>query len=192
MRSEQQILRSGDSLRYIYIVRVGYLKTEYALPSGQYQVTEFIKPTDCFGADGIANGSHYSNRVALCDGSLIQIDYLQLHKHLQTNLGIQLLLDKIMSQAWIKAQDHVFSLGAHSSEQKLAYFLLDFYREQDNQGSTPKRLPMGREDLGSYLGITAECLSRCFTTLERNQLLRVSNRLLSWLNVDGLVQLLLV
>lgn len=190
MRSGQQILRAGDSLRYIYIVRTGYLKTEYALPNGQYQVTQFIKPTDCFGIDGIANGSHYLNWVALCEGSLIRIDYSQLQQHLQTNPGIQLLLDKIMSEGWIKAQDHVFSLGAHTSEQKLAYFLLDFYRDQDNQELVCMQLPMGREDLGSYLGVTVECLSRCFTNLERYQLLHVSNRLLSELNVEGLVKLL--
>ena len=127
MRSGQYILRAGDALRSIYVVRAGYLKSEYALPNGQYQITQFLQPTDCFGIDGIASGSHYLDWVALCDGSLVRIDYAQIHHHIQTNPGMQLLLDKIMSQGWVQAQDHVFSLGTHTSEQKLAYFLLDFY-----------------------------------------------------------------
>jgi CRP/FNR family transcriptional regulator len=191
IRTGEQVIRSGCPLRFIYVVRAGYFKAEYALHNGQHQITQFLCPDDLLGLDGMATGWHYLDFMALCDCNLVRVDYEQLNYWLKANTDLKVLFDKIVGRTLIEAQDHIFSLGSHNTEQKLTYFLLDFQGRQGNQVSAELRLPMGRDDLASYLGVTVESLSRAFALLERNRLLNVSNRLVSEIDTEGLTCLLL-
>lgn len=188
-KAGSMITRAGDPLHSVFLIRQGWVKTEYVLPTGQYQVLGFLYPGDLFGSDGMVTGQHHYDRIALTEVELCSIAFDRLTDHITGNHDLQLLYERTLSLVIVRTQDHVFSLGKHSTEQKLAFFLLDF---QDRHPSYSKtlRLPMGREDLSSYLGVTIESLSRAFAFLERNQLAQVSNRLLTDLHVEGLVRLL--
>jgi CRP/FNR family transcriptional regulator len=183
------VTRSGEAMQFLYLLDAGAVKVEYSLPNGQYQIITFLYPGNLFGSDGVLTGTHYYDQIALSDGVVYRISFEVFNRLMPTQTNLAHLYEKIMSQAVAQAQDHVFSLGKHTTEQKLALFLLDFQDRQPNS-VLDLRLPMGRIDLASYLGITIESLSRAFAFLERNHLVQVSNRLLTDLHVNGLVKLL--
>jgi CRP/FNR family transcriptional regulator len=159
--------RAGGLFQAVYVIQEGSVKTDYVLANGQYQILQFLYPGDFFGSDGVASGFYCFDRMALTDTIVQRIAFAALHQQMAINPSVQRLYEQVVSQDIVHTQDHVFSLGKHSTEQKLAFFLLDF---QDRHPSYSKtlRLPMGREDLSSYLGVTIESLSRAFSFLERN------------------------
>jgi CRP/FNR family transcriptional regulator len=112
--------------------------------------------------------------------------------HIDSEPEIRNIFDTILGRTINQFEEHLFSLGSHSAEQKLAFFLLDFHKRQKqlNIDLRMMRLPMSREDLKSYLGMTSETLSRSFAFLEKNNYLQVKNRNISNINYDRLSQLI--
>lgn len=182
------VTRAGGAMKSLYLLDAGSVKVEYNLPNGQNQVLKFLNPGDLFGHDGVASSAHCFDRIALTDSVAYRISLEGLNQSMLKDPNLQLLYEKMMSQIIVKTQDHIVALCKFNTEQKLAFFLLDF--QECHPITNNVRLPMGREDLASYLGVTTESLSRAFAFLERNQLVQVSNRLLTDLHIDGLVRLL--
>lgn len=191
MKKGDPIIRNGDPLNYLYNLRIGYCKLEFSLSNGQYQVNHFGFPGDLLGIDGIAEKRHRLDITALSDGELCMIEFNTFTKLIDSEPEIRYIFEKILGHSINRIEEHLFSLGSHSAEQKLAFFLLDFHRRQKqlNIDLRMMRLPMSREDLKSYLGMTSETLSRSFAFLEKNQCLQVKNRNISNINYDRLSQL---
>lgn len=182
------IFHSGDDIHSIYNMKIGFAKVEYALPNGQHQINQFAIPGDLLGLDGIADGKHHLDAYALSDGEVCGISFSQLKNIMKLDSDISSLIERSMSEALNSTQEHIFSLGTHGAEEKLAYFLID-YRNRLSRLSLRTdtlRLPMSREDLRSYLGVTIETLSRSFTYLENNGFIRVKNREIIFIDSTGL------
>jgi CRP/FNR family transcriptional regulator len=184
------IIRNGDGLNFLYNLRIGYCKLEFSLSNGQYQINHFAYPGDLLGIDGIADGRHRLDVSALSDGELCAIEYKTLTDLIMSEPKIRYVYEKMLSRSINLIEEHLFSLGSHSAEQKLAFFLLNFHNRQKelNIDLRMMRLPMSREDLKSYLGMTSETLSRSFAFLERNNFLEVKNRNISNINYERLAQ----
>lgn len=192
MKKGDPIIRNGDPLHHLYNVRIGYCKLEFSLSDGQYQINHFAFPGDLLGIDGIAEKKHRLDITALSDGELCIIEFNTLTKLIDSEPEIRNIFDTILGRTINRFEEHLFSLGSHSAEQKLAFFLLDFHKRQKqlNIDLRMMRLPMSREDLKSYLGMTSETLSRSFAFLEKNNYLQVKNRNISNINYDRLSQLI--
>lgn len=188
VKAGDSIYRNGQSLDFLYVICTGYYKVEYSLPDGQYQINHFALPGELLGSDGLADGSFHLDVIALTDGILCALEFNVLHKLLNSQPSLQEIYEKSLSQVINNLQEHLFSLGSHNAEQRLAYFLVYFYKSHQNfnSGLNAIRLPMCREDLKSYLGITSETLSRCFSMLEKNGCLRINNRNISHLDLQRL------
>lgn len=188
MKRGDPIIRNGDPLNYLYNLRIGYCKLEFSLSNGQYQINHFAFPGDLLGIDGIAERKHRLDITALSDGELCMIEFNIFNQLVATESKIRSIFDTILGRSINRIEEHLFSLGSHSAEQKLAFFLLDFHKRQKqlNIDLRMMRLPMSREDLKSYLGMTSETLSRSFAFLERNGYLQVRNRNLSNIDYDRL------
>ncbi len=184
------IIRNGDKLNFLYNLRIGYCKLEFSLSNGQYQINHFAYPGDLLGIDGIADGKHRLDVSALSDGELCAIEYKTLTDLIMLEPKIRYVYEKMLSQSVNNVEEHLFSLGSHSAEQKLAFFLLNFHNRQKqlNIDLRMMRLPMSREDLKSYLGMTSETLSRSFAFLERNNFLEVKNRNINNIDYERLTQ----
>ena len=182
------IYRNGQSLNSLYVIYVGYFKVEYSLPDGQYQINHFALPGELLGSDGLADGTLHLDVTALTDGLLYELEFNRLHELKNSQPELQDIYGRLLSHVINGLQDHLFSLGTHNAEQRLAYFLVHFYKAHQNFNLDLNaiRLPMCREDLKSYLGITSETLSRCFSMLEKNGCLRINNRNISHLDLQRL------
>jgi CRP/FNR family transcriptional regulator len=184
----QHILKKGDPLKHLIIVQQGSLKTEYFLSNGQYSVISFPTANYILGFDGFANSVHHFDVIGLSDGIICTIDYDHLWALRAKEPEVAVLMEKMMSNSLLRIQHHLFSMANHTSVQKLAYFLSDLCERQNFVTKTINslELPMGRDDLNSYLGITTESLSRAFTSLENKKIFKVNKRLISEIDTKKL------
>lgn len=186
------IYRNGDRMTHLYFIRRGYVKVELSKPNGRHQVNQFSIPGDLLGLDGIAEQRHLLDATALSDGEVCAIDFNALTDTKTSTHHIHTILQSKISRALYQTQEHLFSLANHNSEQKLAYFLITFQARLHKlqlQLNTIK-LPMNREDLTSYLGMTSETLSRAFGNLEKGQYIQVKNRMISHVDYNKLSHML--
>lgn len=192
IKSGDHIFHNGDPIHALYNVRVGFLKLEYSLPNGHHQVNEFATQGKLIGADGIADGKHHLDAIAITDGEVCSIDFNRIQSLMKTEAVLQEAIEHSMSKEMNRTQEHLFSLGSHSTEQKIAHFLIDLHHKLGDTYSQldSLRLPMSREDLKSYLGMTSESLSRGLSSLESNHYLKVRNREISSINYEKLKELL--
>ena len=186
------IFHNGDPIQSIYMVSTGFLKLEFSLSNGQHQVTRFASYGDLIGIDGMADGRHHLDAYALTDGLVCSLNYRRLQDLIQKEPVIQKSIERAMSNELNRTQEHLFSLGSHSVEEKLAYFILELLPKEGR--TKPElgylHLPMNRVDLKSYLGITVESLSRALTFLEEAKFFRVKNREISEINYQKLMDFL--
>lgn len=190
----EYLFRAGQVMSSIYFLQHGYIKAEYVLPTGQYQVNQIAMAGDCLGMDGVPSSKYQLDVIALNDCEVFRVNFSKLNEELISKPKLHLLYEKLVSLNLIQMQNHIFSLGSHNAEQKLVYFLLIFFAHDKSSYHEQFiiNLPMGREDLASFLGMTIESLSRAFAYLEKNHLLKVSNRQLTNIDTDGLMKLLRV
>jgi CRP/FNR family transcriptional regulator, anaerobic regulatory protein len=186
------VFHNGDDHKHLYNIRNGHVKIEHSQPNGQHHITQFGMAGDLLGLDGWANGKHRYDAYALSDGELCSINIKQLQTAMKLDPSVTMIIEQLMSYALNCSQDHIFSLSTHSAEQKLAYFLIDYRNRLDhlNLRSTTIKLPMSREELRSYLGMTLETLSRTFTFLEHKGYITVKNKEISFVDLDQLEALL--
>ena len=192
MKKGDPVFHNGDDHNHLYNIRNGHIKIEHSQPNGQHYITQFGMPGDLLGLDGWANGKHRYDAYALSDGELCSINIKQLKIAMKLDPSVTAIIEQLMSYALNCSQDHTFSLSTHSAEQKLAYFLIEYHNRLDhlNLRSTTIKLPMSREELKSYLGMTLETLSRSFTFLEKKGYITVKNKEISFKDLDQLKALL--
>ena len=188
LKKGESLHHNGDKLQSIYSIRAGTLKTESSLSDGRHQVIKFHLPGEVVGLDGLQDGQHRTTSTALRDSEICRFNYHQLISEAKSYPALQENLDKLMSSMLNDAQNHIFILGSFNATEKLASFLFQFSIKLNSVGlpSNEFHLPMSREDLSSYLGITVETLSRSFFHLSDKQILRVSNKNITVLERDKL------
>lgn len=191
IKAGDPIFRNGDSIDSLYTVRIGFIKIEYCLPNGHHQVNHFATNGDLIGADGIANGKHKLDATALTDGELCSLNFNRIQSLMRESENIQKAIDCAMSRELNNTHEHLYSLGSHSVEQKLAFFLLHLHNKLGalHKNLNSIRLPMSRDDLKSYLGVTTESLSRAFTSLEKKQYFQVHNKIINDIDFNRLAKL---
>lgn len=168
----------GDKTEAVYGIRSGSLKTQLEDASGQVQITGFLLPGEILGLDGLVNNTHVSHAIALEDSEvcvirLDEMDRLSLHMP-----SLQQQFRRLMSKEINRSHQLVMSLGALRSEQRLAAFLLNLSHRLSALGYSPYEfvLRMSREEIGNYLGLTLETVSRLFSRFAREGLLKIHQR----------------
>lgn len=184
----EYIYRCGDSFTNLYSIHYGYAKLEYCLESGDCQVHDFAVPGDLMGMDGITGGKYTLNVIALSDGEYCTLNTFKLNNLIRLSSAVLDTYQRMIGRFIDEISHHLFTLGSLNAEQKLAEFILHFHQRQiqHRMGIDSMHLPMSREDLKSYLGITNETLSRAFSTLENYGYLKVKNRDLTEINYENL------
>jgi len=191
LKKGENLYRNGGKLTSIYNIRVGVIKTEYTLPDGRQQVVKFNMPGDLIGIDGIQDGKYHSDTYALVDTEICSINFTELQKMASKIPSLQRKLDGHMSGILNEIQDHIFLLGSLSSNEKLAHFLLHYSYKLDqlNYKSDDFSLPMNREELSSYLGVTVETLSRTFTNFVDEGFIAARNKHIKIISSERLNQI---
>ncbi len=187
----QALFRSGEAFRTIYAVRTGFFKTCVSTPDGRDQVTGFQMAGELLGLDGIGTDQHHCDAVALEDSQVCVIPYSQLEDLSREFTELQRQFHKIMSREIVRDHGVMLLLGSMRAEERLAAFLLNLSQRLKARGfsSSALVLRMTREEIGSYLGLKLETVSRAFSRFQDDGLLAVKQRSIRIVDEESLRKL---
>lgn len=188
---EEHIYRAGDAFHAVYAVRSGAIKTFAMTDQGVEQVTGFYLPGEIFGMDGIAHTHHISSALALETSAVCEIPFNRLEDLSIALPSLQRHFFQLMSREIINDQRLVALIGKNSADERLATLLMSISTRnaKRNLSELRFRLPMSRADIGNYLGLTVETVSRVFSRFQKQRLLKVDKKEIEILDLGGLQEL---
>ncbi len=185
------LFQCGDRFDAIYAVWTGQFKTCVMSKDGREQVTGFQMPGELVGLDGIAAGRHEVDAVALDDAQVCVIPFDGLEALALEITPLRRQLHRIMSSEIVLNNSVMLMLGGLSADERLATFLLNLLERQRARGSSGSSilLRMSREEIGSYLGLKIETVSRTFSKFRASGLLCVRYRQILVTDPPGLTMI---
>ena len=174
----ESLFRAGETFLSLYAVRTGFFKTRVSSEDGRDQVTGFQMAGELLGLDGISTDNHTCDAVALEDSQVCVIPYNQLEGLSREFTELQHQFHKIMSREIVRDHGVMLLLGSMRAEERLAAFLLNLTQRLQARGFSASSLilRMTREEIGSYLGLKLETVSRTFSTFQEEGILDVKQR----------------
>jgi CRP/FNR family transcriptional regulator len=188
MRRGESLYRAGDEFSSLYAVRSGFFKTLQTLEDGRDQVTGFYMSGEIIGLDGIGPEVHMLNAVALEDSEVCVIPYSRLENLGRDMHAVRHQFHKVMSREIVREHGVMLLLGTMRAEERLATFLLNLSQRFTARGYSASEfnLRMTREEIGSYLGLKLETVSRAFSRFQEDGLISVQQKHIHILDVAGL------
>ncbi len=182
------LYRAGDPFRYLYAVRRGSFRSASLSEDGRQQVTGFHLAGELMALDAIGASTHASEAVSMEDSAASAIPYALLASQCREHPGLQRRFHRLMSREITRDHGVLLLLGSMCAEARLAAFLLNLSRRHANWGGPDGEfiLHMTRDDIGSYLGMRIETVSRQFTRFQARGLLSVRLRLVRILDAEGM------
>ncbi|MFZ6813067.1 helix-turn-helix domain-containing protein [Undibacterium sp. Rencai35W] len=177
-KAGQRIHTIGQNFDTLYIVNSGFLKTVLIDEYGNEQVLSFPMKGDLLGIDGIHTQRHASEAVALSDCDVILVPYTIFSSLGRLYAELEQAMFRAMSRELVREQIMIGMLSALSAEAKVARFLLNLGERFAQLGYSNKlfNLRMTRHEIGSYLGLTLETVSRTLSAFNELGLIRVEQR----------------
>lgn len=188
LQKGEHLYRDNDNFTSVYAVRSGTLKAYRVTDDGREQVTGFYFPGEVLGMDGINKNTHTCSAKALETSAVCEIPFENL-EDLSTKIpNLQRHFFQLMSREITEDQQLITMLSKNSAEERIAALMISISSRNARRklSSTNFRLPMSRIDIGNYLGLTVETVSRVFSRLQKLQLLEVSNKEIHIVDIEGL------
>lgn len=178
IQSGEHLYRSGDSFTSIYAVRSGSIKTYLIDNDGLEQITGFYLPGEVLGFDGIDNNNHGCNVVALETSTVCEIPFARLEELSLQIPTLQRHFFQLMSRHIESNHQMLLTLSKKNAEGRVSTLLLSLSHRYSRRKLSPNamRLPMSRMDIGNFLGLTIETVSRTFSRLQKDGIIDVDGR----------------
>lgn len=191
VKKHETLYRAGEHFHALYAIQFGSLKTTVLSEDGREQMTGFHMLGEIVGFDGIGTNYHGVGAIALEDSELCVVPFDSIDNLARTIPSLQHILHQIMSSEIARVQHMMLFLGSMCAEERLAVFLLDLADRYHRRGysSTEYILRMTREEIGSYLGLKLETVSRLFSRFQEEGLIQVQGRAVKLLDPTALKQL---
>ena len=172
------LFRSGDTFTSLYAIRSGFFKTSVGTEDGRTQVVGFQMTGDIIGLDGIASDVYTCDAIALEDSEVCALPFDQIENIARNVKGLQRQVHQIMSREIVREHSVMLLLGGMRAEERLAAFLINLLQRLQTHGFSAHDvvLRMTREEIGSYLGLTLETVSRNFSKFADDGLITVNQR----------------
>ncbi len=182
------LFRQGDRLAAIYAVRSGSVKTHSLSRDGNEQITGFHFPGELVGLDALSMDSHGCTATTLETTSVCAIPFERLDELAGRVSGLRRQLLRLMSRELVEDEQLLLLVGQKTAEQRLAALLVSISTRFQSRGysATEFNLSMSRDDIGNYLGLAVETVSRLFTRFQSEELLRVRRKNVRILDLDRL------
>ena len=177
---------NGDKFTNLYAIRTGFFKTRVNTEDGRDQVTGFQMAGEIMGLDGIVNDQHNCDAIALEDSEVCVLPFEKLEEMSQEIQGLQRHIHKIMSREIVREHGVMLLLGSMRAEERVAAFLLNLSQRLHSRGFSQSELVlrMTREEIGSYLGLKLETVSRTFSKFVEEGLVEAKQRHIRILKPD--------
>jgi CRP/FNR family transcriptional regulator, anaerobic regulatory protein len=171
----ETLFRSGDPFHSLYVVRSGFFKLLMLDPSGSEQVLSFPMQADVMGGDGLAVGRYGSEAIAIEDAEVIIVPFARLTALARQVPQVEQIVYNILSRELVREQAMLYVIGTLHADARVAAFLLDLSRRFGALGYSRAsfNLRMTRQEIGSYLGLKLETVSRALSSFDATGLIKV-------------------
>jgi len=188
LKKGDHLYRQDDPFKSVYAVRSGSFKSYVLGADGQGRVTGFFLPGEIIGMDGIAGNTYKNSTMALEHASVCEIPFTQLSRLSHELPNLQHHFFAIMGNEIAKDQQVHTLLSSYTAEERIVSFLLSLSARYSRVSLAPDRflLHMTRGDIGEYLGLTLETVSRIFTGLQKKGQIKVKSKEIKLLDLDAM------
>ncbi len=191
LRRGDHVFRAGEAFESLYAVRSGAVKTYTLTEEGEEQIMGFHLPGELFGMGGLSAGRHPNSAAALETSAICEIPFARMEPLSRDIPGLQRHLFQLMSREITEDQQLMILLSKKSAEERIASLLLGLSSRFKQRRLSPRtfRLPMSRGDIGNYLGLVVETVSRVFTRMQRSGVLEVAGKDVTILEPERLAEM---
>jgi CRP/FNR family transcriptional regulator len=191
IKQGELLFENGETFTSLYAIRTGFFKTSVASEDGREQITGFQMAGEIIGLDGIVSDQHTCSAVALEDAEVCVMPFDHIEDLSREFPVLQKHVHKIMSREIVRENGMMMLLGNMSAEERLANFLVNLIQRLFARGQSQSEfiLRMSREEIGSYLGLKLETVSRTFSKYSEEGIIEVKQRHIKILKPDVLKQL---
>ncbi|MFT7674594.1 MAG: CRP/FNR family transcriptional regulator [Gammaproteobacteria bacterium] len=181
----EHVFYSGEPLDALYVVRSGSIKTYMISEQGDENILGFYLPGDVIGIDSGNADEYQSAAVTLESATVCRLPLSRLEEEGAGSVLLKLVADQIQRNQGLNQ-----ILAHKDADGRMASFLLDFAVRYWERGysETSFNLPMARQDIGNYLGLAVETVSRCLTRFQESCVLDVNRREITIQARDQLVK----
>jgi CRP/FNR family transcriptional regulator, anaerobic regulatory protein len=189
----ESLFQAGGEFNSVYAIRSGFFKSSLLDRDGREQVTGFFMGGELLGMDGIG-GSHNGTATALEDSEVCILPYALIEEMSREIPALQRQLHAVLAREIARDHGVMMLLGSMRAEERLATFLLNLSKRFVRRGysQTDFHLRMTREEIGSYLGLKLETVSRLFSSFQKDALIEVQQKHVRIRDIEGLERVLAV
>ncbi|MEE4659108.1 MAG: fumarate/nitrate reduction transcriptional regulator Fnr [Halieaceae bacterium] len=189
LQKGEHLYQEGANFQSVFAVRSGAVKAYRVTDDGREQVTGFYFPGEILGMDGISKNAHACSARALETSAVCEIPFGSLQELSSQMPELQRHFFQLMSREITVDQQLITLLSKNTAEERIAALMLSISERNARRklSATKFRLPMSRIDIGNYLGLTVETVSRVFSRLQKLDILKVSNKEIEVLDLDALL-----
>jgi CRP/FNR family transcriptional regulator, anaerobic regulatory protein len=187
----EYLYRAGDPFNAVYAIRSGTVKAVAISDSGEEQVTGFYLPGEIVGLDGIDKNRYGNSVIALETASICEIPFSRMEELSLRIPSLQRHFFQLMSREITNDQQLIGLLGKSTAEERVAALLVSISSRNSRRklSATAFRLPMSRTDIGNFLGLTIETVSRVFSRLQKLGIIEVDKKEIRITDMDALREL---
>jgi len=184
LKRGEYLFRSGEAFKSLFAVRTGFFKTSVASQDGREQVTGFLMSGELMGLDGISSNVHGCDAIALEDSEVCELPFGRME-----SLGRDI---PSLQHQIVRDQNVMLLLGNMKAEERLAAFLLNLSQRLSTRGFAANDfiLRMSREEIGSFLGLKLETVSRTLSKFQQQGWLSVDHKHIQLIKADALKDLI--
>lgn len=182
------VYHAGEEFKSVFAIRSGAVKTVRITEEGDEQITGFYLPGEILGMDGLATNHHTNAAIALETSAICEIPFSRLEELSVKLPNLQRRFFQLMSKEITQDQQLITLLSKNSADQRIASLLLSISSRNAQRGLSAKDffLPMSRSDIGNYLGLTIETVSRVFSRLHKQNIITLDKKHIQINDVDEL------
>jgi CRP/FNR family transcriptional regulator len=192
MKRGETLFNAGDDFKVVYAIRSGFFKTSLLDGEGREQVTGFFMGGELLGMDGLGSGRHDGSAIALEDSEVCVMPFSLVEEMAREVPALQRHLHAVLAREIVRDHGVMMLLGSMRAEQRLAAFLTNLSKRFVRRGYSASdfHLRMTRDEIGSYLGLKLETVSRLFSQFQKEGLIEVAQKHVRILDIPGLERVL--
>ena len=187
----EALFEIGQPFKSLYAVQSGSVKVFLPTNDGDEQIVGFHMPGELLGFDALGHDEHTCTALALETSSVCELPYDKLHELCKQVPGLSQHFMHLMSNEIADEHGMMLMLGKKSAEERIASFFLSLSARYSKRGFSPNQfnLTMSRHDIGNYLGLAVETISRCISNMQDNKIVEADRKYIRILDMAHLRKL---
>ncbi|CAM3669318.1 fumarate/nitrate reduction transcriptional regulator Fnr [Parendozoicomonas haliclonae] len=178
LKKGEHLFLEGDPFHSVFAVRSGALKTYTSTNEGEEQITGFYLPSELVGLSGLDTDAYPVSAQAIETTMVCEIPFEKLEKLADTHPALRRQLMRVMSKKIREDQQMKLLLSKKNADERIATFLINLASRFRRRGFSSQsfRLAMSRNEMGNYLGLAVETVSRVFTRFQKAELIHANGK----------------